>query len=95
MEWLSSSSFFILLCIYFSPDMLNDLGIEWTILGHSERRNLFGETDAVSAVELFKILYCPCPLEYIVHFASFCLSTGVQKHSAWITYVCMPSKVCT
>ncbi len=28
--------------------MLKDLGIEWTILGHSERRNLFGETDSVS-----------------------------------------------
>lgn len=27
--------------------MLKDLGIEWTILGHSERRNVFGETDEV------------------------------------------------
>ena len=27
--------------------MLKDIGIDWTILGHSERRNLFGETDEV------------------------------------------------
>jgi triosephosphate isomerase len=28
-----------------SPDMLVDAGIEWTLLGHSERRHIFGETD--------------------------------------------------
>lgn len=27
--------------------MLNDAGINWTILGHSERRHVFGESDAV------------------------------------------------
>ena len=27
--------------------MLNDLGIHWTILGHSERRHIFGESDKV------------------------------------------------
>lgn len=27
--------------------MLNDLGISWTILGHSERRHIFGESDKV------------------------------------------------
>lgn len=28
--------------------MLKDIGIHWVILGHSERRSVFAETDAVS-----------------------------------------------
>ena len=30
-----------------SPAMLLDLGLSWVILGHSERRHKFGETDEV------------------------------------------------
>ncbi len=33
-----------------SPQMLKDVGVEWVILGHSERRNVFGETDEVSGI---------------------------------------------
>ncbi|KAL1451651.1 hypothetical protein WDU94_006009 [Cyamophila willieti] len=32
-----------------SPAMLVDLGIDWVILGHSERRNVFGEPDSLIA----------------------------------------------
>merc|ERR1711915_548635 len=28
-----------------SPSMIKDCGCEWVILGHSERRNVFGEPD--------------------------------------------------
>lgn len=30
-----------------SPLMIKDVGSDWVILGHSERRNVFGETDEV------------------------------------------------
>ena len=30
-----------------SPAMIKDIGVNWVILGHSERRNVFGESDAV------------------------------------------------
>lgn len=30
-----------------SPAMIKDIGAEWVILGHSERRNVFGESDSV------------------------------------------------
>ncbi|KAI9564006.1 triosephosphate isomerase [Daphnia sinensis] len=32
-----------------SPAMIKDVGVEWVILGHSERRNVFGESDALIA----------------------------------------------
>lgn len=32
-----------------SPAMIKDVNVEWVILGHSERRHIFGETDAVGA----------------------------------------------
>jgi len=30
--------------------MIRDVGATWVILGHSERRSIFGETDQVRAV---------------------------------------------
>ena len=30
-----------------SPAMIKDIGLKWVLLGHSERRNVFGETDEV------------------------------------------------
>lgn len=31
-----------------SPEQLKDLGIDWVILGHSERREYFTESDEVN-----------------------------------------------
>lgn len=30
-----------------SPAMIKDCGVKWVILGHSERRHVFGESDEV------------------------------------------------
>lgn len=35
-----------------SADILVDMGIQWVILGHSERRSLFGESNEVVAKKL-------------------------------------------
>ena len=35
-----------------SADILSDLGIHWVILGHSERRSLYGESNELVAKKL-------------------------------------------
>jgi len=35
-----------------SPAMIKDIGLEWVILGHSERRQIFGETDQLIAEKI-------------------------------------------
>ncbi|KAK4337432.1 hypothetical protein RND71_043636 [Anisodus tanguticus] len=35
-----------------SPDMIKDIGATWVILGHSERRNVFGESDELVAEKI-------------------------------------------
>lgn len=41
-----------------SPVMLKDLNIEWVILGHSERRNVFGETNELVGEKVAYALSC-------------------------------------
>merc|ERR1719174_2281300 len=48
-----------------SVEQIKDAGIEWVVIGHSERRSLFGETDEVCANKLrralgagLKVLFC-------------------------------------
>ena len=61
----------------FSPQMVVDVGAEWVILGHSERRHVFKESNEVSPVittvsksELLRGLWvellhlCMCPSWY-------------------------------
>merc|ERR1712078_892371 len=48
-----------------SCEQIKDAGIEWVVIGHSERRSLYGETDEVCAKKLaralevgLKVIYC-------------------------------------
>lgn len=36
------------------PGRIKDIGAKWVVLGHSERRQVFGESDELSRIE-------PCP----------------------------------
>lgn len=47
---------------FYSADMIKDLGCEWVILGHSERRNVFGESDQVKYFITLKYLKYFCVL---------------------------------
>lgn len=40
--WINTLTSFLL-----SPAMIKDIGAAWVILGHSERRHVFGESDEV------------------------------------------------
>ena len=39
-----------------SVEMLKDIGVEWVILGHSERRQYFGETDETVNAKMLQVL---------------------------------------
>ncbi|XP_065176122.1 triosephosphate isomerase-like [Sycon ciliatum] len=48
-----------------SPQMALDVGAQWAIIGHSERRNVFGESDALIAQKVkfalesgLKVMFC-------------------------------------
>ena len=44
-----------------SADMLNELGVKWVVLGHSERRQYFNETDKdVNKTRSTRHVACSC-----------------------------------
>ena len=53
--------FYNIIFYFTSPQMLLDIGCPWVILGHSERRNIFGESDEVynfTSCIIINLLYC-------------------------------------
>lgn len=61
-----------------SADMVKDFGLKWVILGHSERRQLYKENDAVSCILIFdshRLLIC-CQL--IAKKVKYALSKGLS-----------------
>lgn len=57
----------------YSPGMIKDCGVNWVILGHSERRHVFGESDEVSALCVFD---GPLAILTIIHVKCICDNTG-------------------
>merc|ERR1712113_1183113 len=39
-----------------SAGMVKDAGIQWVLIGHSERRSLYGETDEDTAIKMEQVL---------------------------------------
>jgi len=58
-----------------SPTQLHDAGVEWVILGHSERRTLFGETSQFVAQKVVAAL--DCDLDVII-----CVGETLQEREA-------------
>jgi hypothetical protein len=58
--WINSDlqdMLFLLFAGEISPAMLSDIGVKWVILGHSERRHIFGESDEVSSYAHLSLSY--------------------------------------
>ena len=51
-----------ILSIHFSPAMIKDIGCNWVIIGHSERRKIFQESDEVRDKEIIfgSCMECAC-----------------------------------
>ncbi len=61
-----------------SPKMLKDAGVEYVIIGHSERRQYFGETDQTVNKKLLKLIeYGFCPI--------VCCGETLEQREAGIT----------
>ena len=54
-----------------SPAMLVDNNIPWVIIGHSERRNVFGETDELVAEKTLHALESGLNVFYIIFYCLY------------------------
>ncbi|KAJ2227511.1 hypothetical protein H4R99_006598 [Coemansia sp. RSA 1722] len=61
-----------------SPEMLKDVGAQWVIVGHSERRNILGESDDFTAEKCVKALAAGLKV-------SLCVGELLEEREAGIT----------
>lgn len=59
--------------------MLANLHVPWVILGHSERRQLCGETDAVSVVEFLVDISTPTKMYIDTHLSIMIYFTRIEQ----------------
>ena len=69
-----------------SGEMLKDLGVEYVIIGHSERRKYFGETDEIVNKKIKKAL--AIGLKVI-----FCIGETQKQHDAGEKYKVLESQI--
>ena len=76
-----------------SPLMIKDLGLNWTILGHSERRHVFGETNQVRKMKT--ILNHPINFILLVHYliAWVCTCLSAILHTQKQSYNSFASSI--
>eukprot|EP01062_Namystynia_karyoxenos_P073562 TRINITY_DN70360_c0_g1_i1.p2 TRINITY_DN70360_c0_g1~~TRINITY_DN70360_c0_g1_i1.p2 ORF type:complete len:332 (+),score=129.31 TRINITY_DN70360_c0_g1_i1:97-996(+) len=78
-----------------SAEMIKDAGVPWVILGHSERRAIYGETDAVVAAKVAAalkagLLVCACVGESLAERESGQTMQVVLQQTAAIAAKVMP-----
>ena len=62
-----------------SADMLTEMGVEYVIIGHSERRQYFGETDLTVSEELRQLLQQVLRLSFALVRCFLSVKTALQK----------------
>lgn len=63
---------------FFSPAMIRDCGVDWVILGHSERRHVFGESDELIGQKVRVSFNLPSPG---LSQSKCCLKTCLSLHT--------------
>ena len=68
--------------------MLKDLNIEWVILGHSERRNIFGESSEVHCAPCELLSYYIIQMYVQLRVIIICMCIGKSFYVLLHVYTC-------